>query len=121
MSKREPHRFREPCKPSQGLVGKRFGKLLVIDRDGKQGNNARWLCRCDCGKTCHKTTQRLNETRKAGGTSSCGCHAAYLSRQHGLAVKARVEAARQAKLAAANVEASAEAAALDLARLLGLQ
>lgn len=112
--------FRVPYTTSNGLVGERFGLLTVVERAGNQGNNARWLCRCDCGKTCHKTTQRLRETRKAGGKSSCGCHASALSRQHGMLVKVRVEAARAAKRADSTSKASVEVAALDLASCFGM-
>lgn len=55
------------------LIGKRFGKLVVIEKTdlrttGKSGNII-WKCKCDCG----------NETLVAGNhltsehTSSCGC------------------------------------------------
>lgn len=52
------------------LVGKRVGRLLVVDiHDKDSTNNIRWLCRCDCGNTCTpRTTALVLET-----TLSCGC------------------------------------------------
>jgi len=52
------------------LTGQRFGRLVVLARDmNLSDGQARWRCRCDCGK----------ETRTSGGnlrrkaTLSCGC------------------------------------------------
>jgi hypothetical protein len=55
------------------LIGKKFGKLEVVDRvpkpKGKSGNHVWCLCVCDCGEiveirgTCIRT----------GNTTSCGC------------------------------------------------
>lgn len=52
------------------LAGKRFGKLVAVERAGKTKNdNALWLCQCDCGNTtiANATSLRL------GDTISCGC------------------------------------------------
>lgn len=64
------------CKGVQRLkkalcTGNKYGKLRVIepvesDRHGKQ----RWLCICDCGVECVKTTSGL----RLGKMQSCGCH-----------------------------------------------
>jgi len=51
------------------MVGKRFGRLSVIDFEGHKGSNARWGCLCDCGNGHFATTGDLN----AGRTRSCGC------------------------------------------------
>jgi len=52
------------------LTGQRFGKLVVLKRaDNGKHNQARWLCRCDCGKDKTLTTSSL----KSGDTKSCGC------------------------------------------------
>lgn len=58
----------------QNLIGKRYGRLLVIKRSedyiNPQGTKyTRWLCKCDCGKKINCTTSRLNN----GSTKSCGC------------------------------------------------
>lgn len=52
------------------LVGKRFGKLLVIEMlTTTASGDMRWKCRCDCGNE-HITTSNLLMT---GHTKSCGC------------------------------------------------
>lgn len=52
------------------LVGRRFGRLLVVSRHGTDENrSATWLCKCDCGETVVKRTSSLN----AGYARSCGC------------------------------------------------
>ena len=47
------------------LVGKRYGKLIVLEYCGK----SKWLCQCDCGNTIVVTTSHLNSNH----TRSCGC------------------------------------------------
>lgn len=47
-------------------IGDRFGKLTVIDFDGKYA-----ICKCDCGNT--KNIRKTSLTLKKGGTKSCGC------------------------------------------------
>jgi hypothetical protein len=52
------------------LVGLKFGRLLVVDKTGKEKDgNIKWLCKCDCGKT---STVR-GATLRRGTTNSCGC------------------------------------------------
>lgn len=53
------------------LIGKRFGKLLVLSNSGPhhKRRDTTWLCLCDCGKQ-HITTGRNLRT---GDTKSCGC------------------------------------------------
>ena len=43
---------------SENLIGKRFGKLMVLD---KQNVNKKilWECRCECGSTLLIRTSRL--------------------------------------------------------------
>ena len=52
------------------LVGKRFGKLTVIQDSGqRKGTRVLWLCRCDCGGEITALQHQL-----VGGTiQSCGC------------------------------------------------
>lgn len=57
----------------QNLIGKRFGRLEVIEYAG-YGTNGRqniseWNCQCDCGNTCVVAGYLL----KAGRKKSCGC------------------------------------------------
>ena len=59
----------------EDLTGKRFGRLLVIDRaddditPGDGRHRAMWNCLCDCGKTITTRATSL----KSGTTKSCGC------------------------------------------------
>lgn len=63
--------------PNQGggvftnLVGQRFGKLVVINRAASINNRAYWICQCDCGNTCIKSTHYLKN--QAVTIRSCGC------------------------------------------------
>jgi hypothetical protein len=53
------------------LIGKRFGKLIVIKEDGrsKNGHQVMWECLCDCGNTIRAATGALN----AGHRTTCKC------------------------------------------------
>lgn len=55
------------------LTGKRYGKLVVIERGEdytcKNSKSARWLCKCDCGNTALIFGNLL----RRGVTKSCGC------------------------------------------------
>ena len=52
------------------LVGKRFGKLVVIERTDKKINRSIvWKCKCDCGNYKEVPTHLLQN----GHTRSCGC------------------------------------------------
>jgi hypothetical protein len=64
------------------LTGKRFGRLLVIERaenyiQPNGGMVTRWKCKCDCGKTKIVNTASL----KRGKTKSCGCLVAEKCRE----------------------------------------
>jgi hypothetical protein len=52
------------------LTGKRFGRLLVIQRVFTGKPPTFWLCRCDCGT--EKQVRYFD--LKSGHTSSCGCY-----------------------------------------------
>lgn len=56
---------------SKELVGKRFGKLIVVSRfaENTKSGKAQWVCKCDCGNTTIVPTYRLT----MGETQSCGC------------------------------------------------
>ncbi|MGP8314678.1 AP2 domain-containing protein [Enterocloster aldenensis] len=51
------------------LTGKRFGRLLVVERIGTKNNSPLWSCKCECGCLAQVTTRSL----KSGNTKSCGC------------------------------------------------
>ena len=53
------------------LVGKRFGRLTVIERDPQsKPKSVKWICKCDCGNTTSVNSQLLRN----GHTVSCGCY-----------------------------------------------
>lgn len=59
---------------SMDLIGKKFGKLTVLSRDGSyigedKTKYSQWLCKCECGSI--KTIRGHNLVR--GSVTSCGC------------------------------------------------
>ena len=55
--------------PIKNLIGQRFGKLTVIERDlSKKGGAAYWICKCDCGNIISARGQSLREYK-----IDCGC------------------------------------------------
>src|ERR1044071_6779273 len=54
----------------ESLIGRRFGKLVVISFVGKKGRQPYWRCLCDCGRI--KEIYRGHLIR--GFTKSCGCY-----------------------------------------------
>ncbi len=55
----------------EDLIGKKFGRLLVLQLSEKQMRHGRrWLCQCDCGVKKDVSTSALN----SAGTVSCGCY-----------------------------------------------
>ena len=58
------------AKCEKRLVGKKFGRLTVIKRiDEQDGTDAKFLCKCDCGKDAIVFRSALD----SGNTKSCGC------------------------------------------------
>lgn len=53
------------------MIGKRFGKLTVLEDTQKRNYNQTiiWKCQCDCGGIIEVPTNHLN----SGHTQSCGC------------------------------------------------
>lgn len=52
------------------LTGKRFGRLVVLNREGTTDNrHTIWHCKCDCGNECTALATNL----KRGLVKSCGC------------------------------------------------
>lgn len=55
---------------AKNLVGKKFGKLLVLEKyKNSKNGRTQWLCKCDCGNFSVVKTYRLT----TGQTLSCGC------------------------------------------------
>lgn len=53
------------------LVGKKFGRLVVLKKNGYHGKCIKWLCKCDCGTEKDFLTHHL--TQKIDSSKSCGC------------------------------------------------
>lgn len=51
------------------LTGQTFGYLTVIEKDSCTGKNAKWICKCQCGKVISVESQKLRN----GKSHSCGC------------------------------------------------
>lgn len=65
-----PHHYSKFAFRGPDLVGRRFGKLVVLERHGCDKQNCvRWRCLCDCGKECFPIRYSLI----AGLSRSCGC------------------------------------------------
>lgn len=57
-------------KEFSSLIGKRFGKLTVIEQAASNSRGARrWVCQCECGNQ----TVVLSSNLTRGHTKSCGC------------------------------------------------
>ncbi len=69
-------------KLSTNLIGKKFGRLDVIERAGSdKWGTPYWLCRCNC-KDRSKVIVRSNSL-KNGNTQSCGCFNKEIITKHG--------------------------------------
>lgn len=57
---------------TNNLVGRRFGSLTVVARDGSDARrNARWACVCDCGAELSVLGYALTSKQVSCGKSSC--------------------------------------------------
>ena len=80
-------------RPAINLVGRLFGRLTVIAREGSAGQAPRrplWRCRCSCGSELVVRAASL----LAGRTRSCGCLRAELARGAVAAARAQRWAVR---------------------------
>lgn len=59
------------CLVSENLIGMKFGRLTVADREPSKSKKDKglWICKCDCGNVIRVRTHSL----KSGNTASCGC------------------------------------------------
>lgn len=63
-------RLKEYREKNFNLTGKRFGKLVALERAGlDKYQNSLWKCKCDCGNTITVRGENLT----SGVTKSCGC------------------------------------------------
>ena len=78
-------------------AGQRFGRLFVLEPDGRNRRHVAWRCRCDCGNEAVINGAKL----RSGMTQSCGCLVreglARRSRKHGLAGTREYRSWRHAK------------------------
>lgn len=51
------------------IIGRRFGRLVVLERAGLLGTHAAFLCQCDCGVRTLAARSRMLR----GAKRSCGC------------------------------------------------
>lgn len=57
-------------KEKRDISGQRFGKLVAVQPDESSDKGPqKWVCICDCGKTCSVSISNLRN----GHTQSCGC------------------------------------------------
>jgi hypothetical protein len=62
------HRVMKDAAKGYGIIGKRFGELVVL-RPSRSGRAGAWVAQCDCGKLALVYDYLL----KSGPTTSCGC------------------------------------------------
>lgn len=62
------------------LKGKKFGKLLVIDKAERRNGRNYWRCRCDCGNLTDVRVDALT----TGNTKTCGCTRRRYNATHGM-------------------------------------
>jgi len=55
----------------QQHLGKKIGRLSILDRSDA---SAIYICLCDCGKKCSKTTYELSRAEATNAEISCGCY-----------------------------------------------
>lgn len=74
------------------LVGKKFGKLTVLEETDKRTKNKKilWLCQCECGNTNEISGSDL----VTGNTVSCGC----MSSRHTAGDRTRTHGMKSSKL-----------------------
>ncbi len=53
----------------EDLLGRRFGRLIVVREDEAPSRATRWICTCDCGISKSFLASNL----KIGRSQSCGC------------------------------------------------
>jgi hypothetical protein len=70
------------------MTGRTIGRLLVLGRGPNYRTQARWWCRCSCGrkKLVHGASLRNGESQ------SCGC---YMKEQNSAEARARRRAAHK--------------------------
>ena len=60
-------------RPPNQLIGKRFGRLVVLSLRHVQRSPGRWIYMALCWCTCDTELEVLSSSLRAGRTKSCGC------------------------------------------------
>ena len=47
------------------MLGKKFGHLTVLSREGYKYQQFQWKCKCDCGTIVYRATQHLKDTHES--------------------------------------------------------
>lgn len=68
------------------MIGRRFGRLLVLEQTENIGNCSAYRCRCDC----RNEIIVRGESLRSGNTKSCGCFAREIRKEIGRQSKGRV-------------------------------
>lgn len=66
------------------LTGRRFGRLVVLERAPSRKHKTYWKCRCDCGTE----KEILRDSLLGGRTKSCGCLNLEMVHPHALTERA---------------------------------
>lgn len=69
MSRKPTFGGKRWIRPTAVAPGTRWGRLTVIQEDGRRWSQRRWVCRCDCGQLTHGLSRSLT----SGAKRSCGC------------------------------------------------
>jgi hypothetical protein len=59
------------------MIGRKFGRLLVLEKAKVKSRHDKWVCSCDCGKS----TVSFGFSLRMGRAQSCGCIAAEKSKE----------------------------------------
>ncbi len=62
------------------LIGKRFGRLVVIEEAERKNRKLRWKCKCDCNSYVYVIGYSLRD----GRTKSCGCFSIELVKKRNI-------------------------------------
>jgi len=69
--------------PSSSYIGKKFGLLLVLGEEKREGPHDMLLCLCECGNKKIIRKSRFNEARASSRRFSCGCKKGGRPVEHG--------------------------------------
>ena len=72
-----------PNREKKNLIGKRFGKLTVVEYIGKiDGKHNYWKCLCDCGEYVYRPTDKLTDGTECMCEACAEKHAAERMREN---------------------------------------